>query len=203
MAEREKSGRFTKGNAGGPGNPFAAQVGRYRALMQECVGPEQMRAIVQALIRAAIRGDVAAARLVLQYAMGKPIEVPLPEDGDEDEGHEESAVNKREITEPCPSPVVEEVAEVAEAPAMSDTVNKPEETEEEPAEEETMDDDDGPPEAELEQHWREMLAILAQHGAEVEESIVERRLNAAARARLRVSGDGTLGREGSRAGPAP
>ena len=34
---RDASGRFTRGNKGGPGNPFARQVGQLRKALLQCL----------------------------------------------------------------------------------------------------------------------------------------------------------------------
>ena len=63
---RDAGGRFTQGNAGGPGNPLARRVARLRA--------ELLRAIVAALVAKAKQGDTVAAREVLDRAIGKAAE---------------------------------------------------------------------------------------------------------------------------------
>src|SRR5258708_2822640 len=41
---RDGSGRFAKGNKGGPGNPFARRVGRLRSALLEVVTEEKLKA---------------------------------------------------------------------------------------------------------------------------------------------------------------
>jgi hypothetical protein len=84
--------------------------------------------VVRAMVRQALGGNVAAARLLMQYGLGRPIEVPLPDDDDEGES-DEGTVNKREITvEPAPETGS---GATAEKPAAAEpgTVNKRRETE--------------------------------------------------------------------------
>jgi hypothetical protein len=69
---RAANGRFAKGNPGGPGNPFARQVATFRQEFMAAVTGEDIAVIVRTLIDKAKAGDVAAARLVLQYTLGKP-----------------------------------------------------------------------------------------------------------------------------------
>jgi hypothetical protein len=69
---RDARGRFTANNKGGPGNPFARRVAALRQTLLDTVTPEDLQAIVARLIEAARQGDVAAARLVLIYTVGKP-----------------------------------------------------------------------------------------------------------------------------------
>lgn len=76
---RDAGGRFTKGNAGGPGNPFAAHVGRLRSALINAVSIDDMKAIVGALVKKAKGGDVAAAKIVLERCLGRPIEHDLLE----------------------------------------------------------------------------------------------------------------------------
>ncbi len=47
---RNRRGRFIKGNQGGPGNPFAAQVARVRQAVLAAVSPNIVRDIMAVLI---------------------------------------------------------------------------------------------------------------------------------------------------------
>jgi hypothetical protein len=69
---RDAHGRFAAGNPGGPGNPFARQVGALRCALLKAVTPEDLAAVAQALLRQAREGNVAAAKLLLSYTLGKP-----------------------------------------------------------------------------------------------------------------------------------
>src|SRR5205807_2395576 len=69
---RDSHGRFGKGNRGGPGNPFARQVGALRSALLSALTPQDIAAAAQELLRQAKEGNVAAARLLLSYALGKP-----------------------------------------------------------------------------------------------------------------------------------
>jgi hypothetical protein len=75
--ERTEGGRFALGNKGGPGNPYAARVGRWRAIMTEAVTDDDMRAVVAALVAAAKRGESWAVREVFDRTVGKPVEADL------------------------------------------------------------------------------------------------------------------------------
>src|SRR6476646_381163 len=77
--DRAPKGRFTMGNKGGPGNPFARQVAEIRKLLLNSVPGERLTKIVLALVEKAEAGDVAAAKLVLQYTVGKPAEAVEPD----------------------------------------------------------------------------------------------------------------------------
>ena len=74
---RDESGRFTTGNPGGQGNPHAVQVGRLRSALLGAVTPEDMRAVALALVEKAKDGDIAAARVLFDRILGKPVEADL------------------------------------------------------------------------------------------------------------------------------
>jgi hypothetical protein len=69
---RDARGRFTLNNPGGPGNPFARRVAALRTALLDHIRPEDIAAIIKAIIERACQGDVAAAKLVLAYSLGKP-----------------------------------------------------------------------------------------------------------------------------------
>ncbi len=69
---RDGKGRFTKGNPGGPGNPFARQVARLRQVFLDRVDPDKLQALVDKLLEMALAGDLAALKLVLAYTLGRP-----------------------------------------------------------------------------------------------------------------------------------
>jgi hypothetical protein len=74
---RDARGRFASGNKGGPGNPYAVRVGRWRAIMTEAVTDDDMRAVVAALVAAAKRGESWAVKEVFDRTVGKPVEADL------------------------------------------------------------------------------------------------------------------------------
>ena len=67
---RNAIGQFTTGWKGGPGNPFSQRVQTLRAVILNAATKERMQDVVNALIQKAIRGDVAAAKLFLEYTVG-------------------------------------------------------------------------------------------------------------------------------------
>jgi hypothetical protein len=69
---REANGRFASGNPGGPGNPHARQLAEYKKAMLAVVSIERLNRILDAIAKKAEDGDVAAAKLILQYTLGKP-----------------------------------------------------------------------------------------------------------------------------------
>ena len=76
---RNSNGQFAKGNPGGPGNPYARHVARLRASLIEAVGDDGLAEIVQGMVTATKGGDVAAAKLLLSYLLGKPAESVEPD----------------------------------------------------------------------------------------------------------------------------
>ncbi len=76
---RDAHGRFAKGNAGGPGNPFARQVGRLRQVLLNAATPERIERLACKMMELAEAGDVQAAKLVLSYVLGKPAEAVNPD----------------------------------------------------------------------------------------------------------------------------
>ncbi len=72
-----ETGRFLPGNGGGPGNPYAARVAELRSALLEAVTPGDLAAIVRSLVQAARSGDVAAAKLVFERVLGRPLEADI------------------------------------------------------------------------------------------------------------------------------
>ena len=83
--ERGAGGRFAKGNGGGPGNPFARQVAARRKALLDAVGAEDVGKVGRKLYELALAGDVAAAKVLLAYLIGKPAEAADPDRLDLDE----------------------------------------------------------------------------------------------------------------------
>lgn len=80
---RTPGGRFAPGNRGGPGNPHAATVAKLRAAILAAVTPEDIGAIIRALVHRAKGGDMAAIRELLDRAIGKPTDAGVAERLDE------------------------------------------------------------------------------------------------------------------------
>ena len=80
---RGPNGRFCKGNPGGPGNPFARHVAAFRQEFMAATTKEDIAVIARAMIDKAKEGDCAAARIVLQYTLGKPAPTVDPDRLDE------------------------------------------------------------------------------------------------------------------------
>ena len=82
---RDAGGRFATGNVGGPGNPFTRQTARLRQLLVEAVSDQDLKDVIAMLVRKAKEGDVAAAKVLLSYVVGKPAEMAHPDRLDHDE----------------------------------------------------------------------------------------------------------------------
>jgi hypothetical protein len=78
---RTTRGRFAKGNAGGPGNPFARQLGRIRSALISGVSDADIQGVAAKLVRMVTEdGNLEAARLLLSYAVGPPLEKAIDPD---------------------------------------------------------------------------------------------------------------------------
>lgn len=67
---RDSNGRFATGNPGGPGSPYSRKVHALRRALLEAVTEDEIKAVVQALLREAKLGNVQAARELLQRCLG-------------------------------------------------------------------------------------------------------------------------------------
>jgi hypothetical protein len=82
---RDSRGRFARGNPGGPGNPFARHQAALRQALCQAVSAQDIQAIAHRLVVQAQAGDVAAAKLLLAYVVGKPAEPADPDTLDQHE----------------------------------------------------------------------------------------------------------------------
>ena len=83
--DRDARGRFAKGNRAGPGNPQCVQVAKLRQAAMNAVPVERLERIFDALATRAENGDVKAAKVVLAYTIGKPVDVTTNERREESE----------------------------------------------------------------------------------------------------------------------
>jgi hypothetical protein len=78
---RDARGRFTKGNPGGPGCPYARRVAELRSALLAAVDSEAIADVGRKLVEKARAGDLAAAKLLLSYTVGAPQQtVPVDPD---------------------------------------------------------------------------------------------------------------------------
>lgn len=81
--DRDTLGRFAKGWKGGPGNPYASQVARWRQALYACVTDDDIRQVMRGLVDAAKGGQPWAIHELLNRLVGKPpsvIAVALPDE---------------------------------------------------------------------------------------------------------------------------
>jgi hypothetical protein len=97
---RDARGRFTPGNTGGPGNPFARKVAELRKTLVNFVTEDDMKHIAFVLKERAMGGDLAAIKLLFEYILGKPTEGVDPDRLDLDEWQklQETARPAEEVT---------------------------------------------------------------------------------------------------------
>src|SRR5262249_11747437 len=76
---RDHQGRFTKGNRGGPGNPFARQIAAFRRALCAVVTEGELEKVGRRLLEQAQGGNLVAAKLLLAYTVGRPGEAVDPD----------------------------------------------------------------------------------------------------------------------------
>ncbi len=70
---RSPGGQFGPGNSYGRGNPTLKKLGAMRRAVLDAVTAEDLEAIFTKLVAIAKTGDLAAAKMVVEYACGKPV----------------------------------------------------------------------------------------------------------------------------------
>jgi hypothetical protein len=68
---RDTNGRFAVGNPGGPGAPRGRRA-LLRQAAEEAISVDCVKAVMLSAARKALQGDVAAMRVVLEHACGRP-----------------------------------------------------------------------------------------------------------------------------------
>jgi hypothetical protein len=68
----DANGHFAKGNTAGKGNPYARECAELRRIVLRKMNAENMQKLVDKLYDDAMNGDKAAARLLMQYSLGRP-----------------------------------------------------------------------------------------------------------------------------------
>jgi hypothetical protein len=82
---RGPDGRFTRGNGFGAGNPFYRRQAEFRRAALELFTPKDVMSLLRVMLALGRQGDVAAAKVFLEYVVGKPHKAPDP---DREEQHE-------------------------------------------------------------------------------------------------------------------
>ena len=82
-AGRDARGRFVKGCAPGPGNPYAAEVGKRRGWLMKAIKVKDIDLAVQTIREVMTKGKdrerLRAAALLLERALGAPIAADIDE----------------------------------------------------------------------------------------------------------------------------
>src|SRR5258708_18261737 len=76
---RPVSSRFTAGNRGGPGNPFARQTAALRAYLINHVTERDLQDILDILLLNAKGGHLPSIKFLFSYVIGKPKPVVEPD----------------------------------------------------------------------------------------------------------------------------
>jgi hypothetical protein len=79
---RDSHGRFAPGNPGGPGNPFYRRQAEFRRAALAAFTPEDVASLLRVMLALGRNGDTAAARVFLDYAVGKPAKAAEPDQAD-------------------------------------------------------------------------------------------------------------------------
>src|SRR5262249_4798864 len=82
---RSANGRFAKGNPGCPGNPFYRQQADFRRACLALFTPEDVASLLRVMLALGRNGNTAAARVFLDYTVGKAHKAAAP---DREEHHE-------------------------------------------------------------------------------------------------------------------
>ena len=94
MTDAGPKGRFAKGNPGGPGNPLAKKANQLRVALSKAVTVADIRTIAKKMIDLAREGDIQAAKLVFDRALGPIVEVDVIERIEALEAAEEARQNE-------------------------------------------------------------------------------------------------------------
>jgi hypothetical protein len=147
-AQRDAKGRFVRNNDGGPGNPFGRRVAELRKILLRSATEENVERLANMLMEKAFAGDLAAAKLLLLYWIGKPKEVADPDRQDVEEWElaQQSIVRPEVVQDACASlpitvglvtlPAINKVRELE----VQDALLHPEKYQEEPEDELTPEE---------------------------------------------------------------
>ena len=69
---------FKAGDPGGPGRPKKPIEEKYIKAVYSAIKPDDLKEIVETLSKAAKRGDVQAAKLLMSYLVGIPVQKIAP-----------------------------------------------------------------------------------------------------------------------------
>jgi hypothetical protein len=86
------TGRFKPGWRGGKGNPVHRRMAALRKAAVEAITSEQVKELIQHLHALALHQNMAAAKLVLAYCLGRP-----PDDPEDDDAEESSTEDQDQL----------------------------------------------------------------------------------------------------------
>src|SRR5262245_9622076 len=69
---RDDAGKFLPGNKAGRGNPVHRRMNELRTALMDATTPDDVKAVGAKLKELALAGDVMAARVWLDHAIGRP-----------------------------------------------------------------------------------------------------------------------------------
>lgn len=75
--DRGRGGRFAPGNRAGRGNPLNRKAQRLRSAVLRAATAAEVKQVMQKLVKLAVDGDVAAAKLWLERLLGPPVQADL------------------------------------------------------------------------------------------------------------------------------
>lgn len=79
---RDANGRFTSGNAGGPGNPHSRRVAEFRRVLFDAVTEDDLREIAMTLKEQAKSGNLDATKILLDRLLGRPTQHVINENSE-------------------------------------------------------------------------------------------------------------------------
>ena len=71
---RDGTGKFVKGNGGGPGRPKKAREERYREILLNTVTFDDWQDIIKRAVNDAKKGETSARKWLSDYLIGPPVE---------------------------------------------------------------------------------------------------------------------------------
>lgn len=95
--ERDRSGRFTKGNHQNAGGHRASHVAKLRAELEKAVSYDDIRQIAMRLVSEAKNGNIRAIDLLLNRLLGSPVQADLIERLDELEKQMEDSRDEKQF----------------------------------------------------------------------------------------------------------
>ena len=77
--QRTSSGQFAAGNKCGKGNPHARKLSAMRKAFADVVDENRLKQLAEKIYQRSLYGDMLAAKLLLSYVVGKPVEAVDPD----------------------------------------------------------------------------------------------------------------------------